>query len=351
VSGGGVLVTTLTTSCRRRLSRGKKEIGIIGQASWISSVINLVNTSRKLPCSFVCVSDAKYSRRRRCPCHASGPLAHGNTFGDLRHHLGRIDGGFRVVSSDAMRKVSRQGLSFILCPFSDYLPERGSYLWRCHSYQMLRGRCQLSDYYWWSYAWGGQRFQRRCWGTGVSFTASLLGDRIHVSLIWGPLITCRYSFCMTGNWQSLFSRLIVIPLSFLRRLDSLKYTSVIALISIGYLVILVVAHFIKGDTMQDRGAIRVIRWGGAIPTLSSFPVMVFAYTCHQNVSDILPQTQIQRFGSWEYWFNIDVFHSERDRDQDQRKLALPHNQRSFREYRCSRSDIHSSSHNWISLFR
>jgi amino acid permease len=69
-------------------------------------------------------------------------------------------------------------------------------------------------------------------------------------------------------------------------LDSLKYTSVIALISIGYLVVLVVAHFIKGDTMQDRGPIRIFRWAGAVPTLSSFPVIVFAYTCHQNVRQL-----------------------------------------------------------------
>ena len=79
-------------------------------------------------------------------------------------------------------------------------------------------------------------------------------------------------------------RLIVIPLSFLRRLDSLKYTSVIALISIGYLVILVIAHFIKGDTKKDPGPIRVVRWESAIATLSTLPVIVFAYTCHQNVS-------------------------------------------------------------------
>lgn len=79
-------------------------------------------------------------------------------------------------------------------------------------------------------------------------------------------------------------RLIVIPLSFLRRLDSLKYTSVIALISIGYLVILVFAHFIKGDTMADRGVLRVVQPESAVAFLSSFPVIVFAYTCHQNVS-------------------------------------------------------------------
>lgn len=66
-------------------------------------------------------------------------------------------------------------------------------------------------------------------------------------------------------------------------MDSLKYTSVIALISIGYLVIFVAAHFLKGDTMEDIGPIRVIRWESAVATLSTFPVLVFAYTCHQNV--------------------------------------------------------------------
>ena len=77
-------------------------------------------------------------------------------------------------------------------------------------------------------------------------------------------------------------RLVVIPLSFLRRLDSLKYTSVVALISIGYLVILVFAHWVKGDTKQHRGVLRLVRWESAVATLSSFPVIVFAYTCHQN---------------------------------------------------------------------
>lgn len=63
----------------------------------------------------------------------------------------------------------------------------------------------------------------------------------------------------------------------------MKYTSIVALTSIGYLVILVVAHFIKGDTMADGGPIHFIEWQGLISALSVFPVIVFAYTCHQNV--------------------------------------------------------------------
>lgn len=94
---------------------------------------------------------------------------------------------------------------------------------------------------------------------------------------------------MTGADHRL-DRLIVIPLSYLRRLDSLKYTSIAALVSMAYLVVLVVYHFIKGDTMKDRGPIRTIRWAGPIPTLSSLPVIVFAFTCHQNVCSRNPSS-------------------------------------------------------------
>lgn len=75
----------------------------------------------------------------------------------------------------------------------------------------------------------------------------------------------------------------MIPLSFLRRLDSLKYTSIIALVSIGYLVVLVVYHFAKGDDMGLKGEISIVPDKGIVPILASFPVIVFAYTCHQNV--------------------------------------------------------------------
>ena len=76
---------------------------------------------------------------------------------------------------------------------------------------------------------------------------------------------------------------MIIPLSYLRRLDSLKYTSIAALVCIGYLVVLVVYHFIVGDTMTGRGPIRIIHWAGPVPTLTSLPVTIFAFTCHQNV--------------------------------------------------------------------
>jgi amino acid permease len=93
-------------------------------------------------------------------------------------------------------------------------------------------------------------------------------------------------FLMNRNFWITAFMMMIIPLSFLKRLDSLKYTSVIALVSIGYLIVLVVYHF-AADSIPDRAPVRVITWDGPISALSNLPVVVFAYTCHQNMFSIL----------------------------------------------------------------
>lgn len=126
----------------------------------------------------------------------------------------------------------------------------------------------------------------KCFGVGVSYLI-IIGD-LMPGVIRGLGESSDASLYLVDRqfWITAFM-LVVTPLAFLRRLDSLKYTSIVALVSIGYLFILVVYHFTKGDTMAGRGEIRVVKWAGLIPTLESFPVVVFAYTCHQNMFSIL----------------------------------------------------------------
>lgn len=71
---------------------------------------------------------------------------------------------------------------------------------------------------------------------------------------------------------------------FFRKLDSLKYVSVVALLAIAYLTIVVVAHYVIGDTLEERGPVRYIHPESSWALLTSLPVFVFAFTCHQNVS-------------------------------------------------------------------
>jgi amino acid permease len=122
----------------------------------------------------------------------------------------------------------------------------------------------------------------KCFGVGVSYLI-IIGDLMPdimrgFSSSFGdiPFLVDRHF------WVTVFM-LIIIPLSFLRRLDSLKYTSVIALVSIGYLIVLVVYHF-AADAHPDRGDLRVVTWESPIAAVKNLPVMIFAYTCHQNVS-------------------------------------------------------------------
>jgi amino acid permease len=48
--------------------------------------------------------------------------------------------------------------------------------------------------------------------------------------------------------------------------------------------VLILSHFLAGDTIENRGDVRFFSWAGPIDALRTFPVVVFAYTCHQNVS-------------------------------------------------------------------
>ncbi|CUS07376.1 unnamed protein product [Tuber aestivum] len=135
----------------------------------------------------------------------------------------------------------------------------------------------------------------KCFGVAISYLI-IIGDLMPQVVLGfsqnAGNVDCLVDrhFWITGYMQAPSQtqpRLVIIPLSFLRRLDSLKYTSFVALVSIGYLIIIVLAHFLRGDTLGGRGGVRLITWAGPIEALSSFPVIVFAYTCHQNMFSIL----------------------------------------------------------------
>ncbi|KAL2062191.1 hypothetical protein VTL71DRAFT_6457 [Oculimacula yallundae] len=229
---------------RRRSSRAMKDQNLGGEASWISSNINLVNT-----------------------IIGAGTLA----MPLAMSHMGIVLGTFVILWSGLTASF---GL-YLQTRCARYL-ERGSASFFALSQITYPNAAVIFD----------AAIAIKCFGVGVSYLI-IIGD-LMPGVVRGfnenaesiPFLVDRHF------WVTVFM-LVVIPLAFLRRLDSLKYTSVVALISIGYLVILVVYHFCRGDTMADRGVIRVIRWGGLVQSLQSFPVIVFAYTCHQNMFSIL----------------------------------------------------------------
>lgn len=127
----------------------------------------------------------------------------------------------------------------------------------------------------------------KCFGVGVSYLV-VIGDlmpKVVESLATSGFVESHLYFVYRNFWITCFMA-IVVPLSFLRHLNSLKYASGVALSSVAYLVVLVVVHFFESD-VSDRGEIRIWK-PHSIPTvLSSFPIFVFAYTCHQNMFSLV----------------------------------------------------------------
>ncbi|EED17562.1 amino acid transporter, putative [Talaromyces stipitatus ATCC 10500] len=228
---------------RGRRKRGKRDV-FQGTASWMSSVINLVNT-----------------------IVGAGVLAMPLAMA----HMGITLGVIVVIWSGV---AAGFGL-YLQARCAQYL-DRGSASFFALSQLTYPNASVIFD----------AAIAIKCFGVGVSYLI-IIGD-LMPGVVQGFIgNTATSDFLLDRHFWITAFMLIVIPLSFLRRLDSLKYTSIVALISIGYLVILVVYHFTKGDTMADRGPIRIIHWAGIAPALSSFPVIVFAYTCHQNMFSIL----------------------------------------------------------------
>eukprot|EP00158_Paraphelidium_tribonemae_P003339 Partr_v1_DN26050_c0_g1_i1_m276 putative Solute carrier family 38 member len=123
----------------------------------------------------------------------------------------------------------------------------------------------------------------KCFGVGISYLV-VIGDNMTAvasslyNLPEGHLLLYRQF------WISLFM-VIIIPFSFVKRLDKLKYTSFVALISVVYFFILVIHYFIDPARVPPPPD-TVKMFEPKLSFLSRLPIYVFAFTCHQNLFSV-----------------------------------------------------------------
>ncbi|KAJ6581994.1 vacuolar amino acid transporter 5 [Mycena capillaripes] len=127
----------------------------------------------------------------------------------------------------------------------------------------------------------------KCFGVSISYLIIIKGLMPNVvTALYGVLSsTTPPAWALSGrNWISLFM-IILVPLVFLRHLDSLRHTSYVALFSVAYLVVIVITvYFSPLEGMPDRGEVHLIHFTPNF--VSTFPVQVFAFTCSQNLFPI-----------------------------------------------------------------
>ncbi|ORY90048.1 transmembrane amino acid transporter protein-domain-containing protein [Lobosporangium transversale] len=82
-------------------------------------------------------------------------------------------------------------------------------------------------------------------------------------------------------WITIFMGIIG-PLSFLKKLDSLKATSALALVAVVYLVFIVIYYYVNPEgPLPPKEDIQYFKFSGQFFT--TLPIFVFAFTCHQNI--------------------------------------------------------------------
>lgn len=131
----------------------------------------------------------------------------------------------------------------------------------------------------------------KCFGVGISYLV-VIGDlmpKIMDSLITDDEYLNSHKYLLERNfWITVLMAFVVAPLLFLRKLDSLRYASMVALSSVAYLSVLVIEHFLKGDIPDTiKGDVRYFEPLNLSSMLSAFPLFVFAYTCHQNMFSLV----------------------------------------------------------------
>ncbi|KAJ8654918.1 hypothetical protein O0I10_009312 [Lichtheimia ornata] len=123
----------------------------------------------------------------------------------------------------------------------------------------------------------------KCFGVGVSYLI-IIGDLMpqvvasFSDYAQDPILTDR------RFWITVFMASAILPLSFLRKLDSLKYTSLVALIAVVYLCTIVLYYFFSISNPVHPPVIEYATFSSDF--FSRLPVFVFAFTCHQNIFSV-----------------------------------------------------------------
>jgi hypothetical protein len=120
----------------------------------------------------------------------------------------------------------------------------------------------------------------KCFGVAISYLI-VIGDMMP-SIING--LGIRNSLFLSRQFWLMLSAIPLVPLAFLKRMDSLKYTSFAGLLSVLYLVGVAAWNVWKPDAIRpppDAGIEPFASFSFA--SIKSFSVFVFSFTCHQNV--------------------------------------------------------------------
>ncbi|KAI8925385.1 transmembrane amino acid transporter protein-domain-containing protein [Entophlyctis helioformis] len=130
----------------------------------------------------------------------------------------------------------------------------------------------------------------KCFGVSVSYLV-ICGDlmpQVSQGLYAGTLLPT--DLLLSKKFWITVSILAIAPVTFLRRLDSLRYTSAFALMAVVYLVYVVLVFYASppatGMPLPPPTFDEIEWFKPSTDIFTTLPIFVFAFTCHQNIFSV-----------------------------------------------------------------
>ncbi|ORX49749.1 hypothetical protein BCR36DRAFT_412717 [Piromyces finnis] len=144
----------------------------------------------------------------------------------------------------------------------------------------------------------------KCFGVSVSYLI-IVGDLMPIVTIGLFPSVPMNSVLLTREFWITVSVLLIIPLAFMRKLDSMRHTSFISLLAILYLFFIVIYYYfipfrtnevqlrrdLSKDTVPELNPSypvnpKVENFIFSMNFFKNLPIFVFAFTCHQNILSV-----------------------------------------------------------------
>lgn len=125
----------------------------------------------------------------------------------------------------------------------------------------------------------------KCYGVSISYL--IISGQLMPQVVLSMLKAAGHehdaipAWLLDRDFWITFLVVLLLPLCFLRKLDSLRHTSYLSLMAVVYLVVIVIVFFLDQSSLPPRGEVHAVVLSPHI--LAIFPVFVFAFTCAQNM--------------------------------------------------------------------
>ncbi|RHZ72495.1 hypothetical protein Glove_242g65 [Diversispora epigaea] len=120
----------------------------------------------------------------------------------------------------------------------------------------------------------------KCFGVAISYL--IIIGQLMPQVIESIFASEQNTIFLDRRFWITLSMFIIVPLSFLKRLDSLRHTSLIALFAVIYLMFIVIYNFL-GPDYKSPPKDKIHLFNLTKKFLINLPIFVFSFTCHQNI--------------------------------------------------------------------